>query len=275
MADVTNQATFLGTRTASLGLLRKTLARAGLPLLLFVALIAFWEYVVQQEIVNPFLLAAPSQISTAMTTLLGEPEFWSSMRVTATETLLGFGLATGVGISLGAMVGMSSFLRRGLQPYIVLFQCLPKTALAPTFVVWFGFGMTSKVVHAAAIAFFPVFINTVAGLDSVGASPQLLMSSYGASKWQRVRKLSIPNALPFVFAGLKIGISFALIGAIVSEFLGAREGIGFLIQMNSFRARIDNVFALMAYLSVLGLVLYGAIAWLDKKVIFWRGNRVH
>jgi NitT/TauT family transport system permease protein len=243
------------------------------PLIFLVVISATWEILVQSDVVNSFLFPAPSAVISAQWSLLGDSAYWSSLRVTTYETIVGFLLGTGVGVLLGAAISMNRFLRRGFHPYVVLFQSLPKTALAPTFLLWFGFGTASKIVHAAAIAFFPVLINTIAGLDSVNQAPILLMRSYGASKRQLLAKVSIPHALPTVMAGVKIAISLALVGAIVSEFIGAREGIGFLIHFYSFRFRIDYVFALLATLAFLGLFLYWVLDVLDRRLIFWRSSR--
>ena len=244
------------------------------PLIFLLTISIGWELVVRAELVNPFLFPAPSKVFAATWELLQDPVYWSSLRATATETIVGFFLGTAIGAALGAAISISFFLRRGFHPYVVFFQCLPKTALAPTFLLWFGFGMSSKVVHAAAIAFFPVLVNTIAGLDSLNENPQLLMRSYGASKRQLLTKVAIPHALPTVMAGVKTAMSLALVGAIVSEFIGAREGIGFLIHYYSFRFRIDFVFALLATLAFLGLFLYWVLDFLDRRLIFWRRYRM-
>jgi NitT/TauT family transport system permease protein len=243
------------------------------PLIFLLTISIIWEIVVQAELVNPFLFPPPSKVLAASWNLLQDPVYWSSLRATAAETVVGFFLGTAIGVGLGAAISISPFLRRGFHPYVVFFQCLPKTALAPTFLLWFGFGMASKVVHAAAIAFFPVLVNTIAGLDSLTENPQLLMRSYGASKRQTLTKVAVPHALPTVMAGVKTAMSLALVGAIVSEFIGAREGIGFLIHYYSFRFRIDYVFALLATLAFLGLFLYWTLDVLDRRLIFWRRSR--
>lgn len=243
------------------------------PLIFFLTISIAWELVVRSDLVNPFLFPAPSKVIAATWELIQDPTYWSSLRATATETILGFFIGTGVGATLGAAIAMIPFLRRGFQPYVILFQSLPKTALAPTFLLWFGFGMASKIVHAAAIAFFPVLVNTIAGLDSLNENPQLLMRSYGAKKSQLLMKVSIPHALPTVMAGVKTAMSLALVGAIVSEFIGAREGIGYLIHFYSFRFRIDYVFALLFTLAILGLFLYWVLDMLDRRLIFWRSSR--
>lgn len=243
------------------------------PVIFFVVISATWEIIVQADLVNSFLLPAPSAVISAQWSLLSDAPYWSSLRITTYETIVGFLIGTAVGITLGAAIAMSRFLRRGFHPYVVLFQSLPKTALAPMFLLWFGFGVASKIVHAAAIAFFPVLVNTIAGLDSVNQAPILLMRSYGASKRQLLTKVSIPHALPTVMAGVKTAMSLALVGAIVSEFIGAREGIGYLIHFHSFRFRIDYVFALLATLAFLGLFLYWVLDVIDHRFIFWRSSR--
>lgn len=243
------------------------------PLLVLAGLAAVGEALVRLDVISAFLLPTPSSVAGGLWMLLGDPDFWSSTRATVLETVSGFALGTVVGLLLGAAIAVSPFLRRGMHPYIVLFQSLPKTALAPTFLLWFGFGMASKVVHASAIAFFPVLINTIAGFDSVSAASRLLMRSYGASKRQMLTKVAIPDSLPTILAGVKTAMSLALIGAIVSELIGAREGLGFLIHYYSFRFRMDVVFALLVVLALVGLALYWVIEWLDRRLVFWRGTR--
>lgn len=244
------------------------------PVVIFVVVVGTWEILSRAEVFNRFILPAPTAIARAMVELAQEPFFWDAVRVTVIETVAGFALGSIVGFIVGAAIASFNVLRQGLYPYVVLFQGLPKVALAPLFVVWFGFGISSKIVMAAAICFFPLLVNTISGLDSVDDSAKSFMRAYGASKRHVFIKLSLPEALSSAFAGLKTGMSFALVGAIVGEFVGSQEGMGSLIATFNFGLQVDSAFAVLVYLTVVGLVLYLAIEWLEHKVIFWRGHGV-
>jgi len=244
------------------------------PVVVFVLVVGAGETLTRAEVFNRFILPRPSAIASAMVELAGESFFWDAVRVTVLETTAGWALGSIVGFILGAAIASSTVLRQGLYPYVVLFQGLPKVALAPVFVVWFGFGISSKIVMAAAICFFPLLVNTISGLDSVNADAKSFMEAYGASKRHVFMKLSLPEALTSAFAGLKTGMSFALVGAIVGEFVGAQEGMGSLIATFNFGLQVDSAFAVLVYLTLVGLILYLAIEWLEQKIIFWRGHGV-
>lgn len=148
----------------------------------------------------------------------------------------------------------------------MLFQNVPKVALAPIFILWFGYGLTPKLLLVVVIAFFPVTVNMRAGLAAADQDLLLLMRSVGASRWQVLSKIQIPTSLPYLFAGLRIAITFSVIGAIVAEFAGAQEGLGYLIQYGSTQLDTPLVFAALTFVSVLGLVLYYALAGLEWLV---------
>jgi NitT/TauT family transport system permease protein len=173
---------------------------------------------------------------------------------------------------LGTLIGLFRGVSLALYPPIVAFQIMPRVALAPVFLTWFGFGIASKVVMAATICFFPVLVNTILGMQGVSRDARALMRSLGASKWEEYKILLLPASLPAIFASLKVAIALALIGAIVAEFLGASEGMGVLLREFSFQLRIAEGFAVLVALSVLGLVFYGLAALLESRLIFWRGR---
>jgi NitT/TauT family transport system permease protein len=150
-----------------------------------------------------------------------------------------------------------------------MFQSLPKIALAPLIVIWFGLGMTSKVVNAALVAFFPLLVNTMVGLRSADEDRVSLMRSLAASERQIFWMLRLPNALPFVMAGLDVAMIFALIGAIVGEFVGSQVGLGMLIQSMNFTMDVSGQFSILLVLSVLGLILNRCIGLVRKRVLFW------
>lgn len=236
-----------------------------------VGLIVVWDLVVRTGLVDRIIIPFPVDVVRAMGELLGgEGEFWHHAWITTLETLVGFVVGSVVGLSLGALLGTSAWVHRVCFPYVVAFQGLPKVVLAPVFVTALGFGIGSKIAMAVVLAFFPVLINTMVGLTSVEPEQIKFMRSYGASPWMTFRKLTLPNAVPFIFAGLKTSLTFALIGAIVGEFVGAADGLGFLLNLYAYQLRIPEVWAIMAFLALLGVVLYGAIELVDRRIVFWR-----
>jgi NitT/TauT family transport system permease protein len=156
-----------------------------------------------------------------------------------------------------------------LYPFVVMFQAMPKVALAPLIIVWFGLGLTSKVVNAALVAFFPLMVNTIVGLRSAEEDKVNLMKSLAATKTQIFWMLQLPNAMPYIFAGLEIAMIFALIGAIVAEFVGAQAGLGMLIQSMNFTMDVAGQFSVLLILSVVGLVLNAIVNEVRRRVLFW------
>jgi NitT/TauT family transport system permease protein len=221
-----------------------------------------------------FVIPAPSGIADALLTLVQEAFFWEALRLTLVETLLGFVVGAGAGLLLGVLIGEVKLFRQTIYPYVVLFQSLPKVALAPLFVVWFGFGISSKVVMAATIAFFPLLVNTLTGLDSVNKNAKLLFQGYGASRALMFWKLSMPEILAAVMAGMKTAMTLALIGAIVAEFVGAQKGLGILLERFNFQLQMEMAFAVLLVLALVGLLLYLLLDVIERKVIYWRGHPV-
>lgn len=236
-----------------------------------VALLALWDLAVRSGLVHEIIMPYPLDVVTATGELVsGAGQFWFHTWITTLETLVGFAVGALIGFALGALVGTWVFLRQMWFPYIVAFQGLPKVVLAPVFLTAFGFGITSKIAMAVVLAFFPVLINTMVGLASVEPEQVKLMRSYAATRGQTFRMLTLPTAVPFIFAGLKTSLTFALIGAIVGEFVGAAEGLGFLLHLYAYQLRVPEVWAIMVALALLGVILYGTIEWVDRKIVFWR-----
>jgi len=251
----------------------KWLWRGGTGLVV-VALLVVWELLPRLGLVNEIILPPASEVLTAIGTLLTSETFPEHFKVTLWEMLLGFVIGTIIGLVSGIALGVSRALYKLTYPLVVAFQSIPKIVLAPLLITWFGYGMSSKVAMAVIISFFPVLINTIVGLESVQEAPLKLMRSLRASRWQIFYKLSLPTAAPMIFAGVKTALTFAVIGAIVAEFIGASQGLGYLLNVYSFQLRIDMVFAVIVVLSAMGSVLYFLIDWLDRRLIFWRSDSV-
>jgi len=223
--------------------------------------------------VSALVLPAPSRIWDGLVILFTADWFPQHLWYTTAETLIGFFIGGIVAIALGIVMVNARVFKEIAYPYVVAFQVMPKVVLAPIFITWFGFGMESKVVMAIAISFFPVVINTVVGLESVEENATLLMRSLVATPSQHFWKLAWPSALPSIFAGLKTSLTLALIGALVAEFVTAKEGLGTLITTFSFELKVYLVFACVLVVSALGLALYGLMALLERKIVFWRRSR--
>lgn len=236
---------------------------------LFVVVLAVWELGVDLLGVEDFVLPPPSQILEKLIMQLESDLFWRHLLVTTQEALLGFAIGVVTALVLGTAISQVSLLEKTLMPYVVMFQTVPKVALAPLFVVWFGFGLTSKVVMAAVISFFPMLINVIEGLRSAEADRIQMLTVFGASRSQIFRMVRLPSAMPFIFAGLDIGIVFAILGAVVGEFIGAQEGLGYLLLQTNYNFDIAGMFAVLVVLSLMGLIAHTLIRFIQRKVAFW------
>ena len=240
-----------------------------LRLLCVLAVLAVWELLVRALSIPAYILPPPTAIFTALYRGIVSTLYIEHIWITLTETLLGFMVGTALAFALGTVVALSRRTEFFLYPFIVMFQAMPKVALAPLIIVWFGLGLTSKVVNAALVAFFPLMVNTIVGLRSAEEDRINLMRSLAATPLQIFWMLQLPNALPYIFAGLEIAMIFALIGAIVAEFVGAQAGLGMLIQSMNFSMDVAGQFSVLLILSILGLILNSIIVGIRRRVLFW------
>lgn len=238
------------------------------PAVVIAVLIAVWELVVREFDVKPYILPAPSAI--ARKTVADWPILFPNLRVTVKEMLLGFGLAAAVGILLGTLIAMSTVFRRGVFPLVIASQTVPVIAIAPVLVIWFGYNILPRVLVTALVAFFPLTVNTVAGLRAVDPELVRLFRSLNASRLQIFRKLTFPSGLPYIFAGLKVAATLCVIGATVSEWVGADKGLGYLIVTDTSQLETTRVFASIFLLSVSGIALYMLVAGLEWVSLPWR-----
>lgn len=247
----------------------KGLAGWALRFLLISLLLAIWQGLTYLLKIPPFILPAPTQIFLALYRGLSSGVYTEHIFVTLWETLLGFALGTSLALVLGTVVALSRRVEYFLYPLIVMFQAMPKVALAPMIVVWFGLGLASKVVSAALVAFFPLMVNTIVGLRSADEDRVNLMRSLAASRRQIFTMLLLPNALPYIFAGLEVAMVFALIGAIVAEFIGAQAGLGMLIQSMNSTLDVAGQFSVLFILSLIGVTLNALVVVLRRRLLFW------
>jgi NitT/TauT family transport system permease protein len=235
--------------------------------ILGIILIAAWEAAIHLFKVEVFVAPAPSAIAAAL--LQNAGLLAAATLVTAKEVLVGFVLATLVGAALALLIVRFHLLGKALYPIIVLFQTVPKVALAPIFILWFGYDLSPKVVLIVVIAFFPVTLDMLAGLQSVDPGLVSLMRSVGAKDNDILLRVRIPNALPHLMAGMKIAITLSVIGAIVGEFAGASAGLGYMIQFASTQLDTPLVFAALIVVSVVGVVFYYLIELLERAATPW------
>ncbi|AZS38324.1 Riboflavin transport system permease protein RibX [Microbacterium lemovicicum] len=236
---------------------------------LVIVIVAAWHLYVTIAKVNPFVFPPPAAVGEAFVVLLADPATWSEVGITVTEILAGFAIAVVLGVLVGVLLGKLPWLELSIRPLIVISQVAPKVAFIPLFVIWFGFGMTSKIVLAALLAFFPVMLNVLLGVRSVERGQREVMSSLNASRFQTFTQLELRSLQPYLFAGMEVAIVLATIGAIVGEYLGGSEGLGAMVvrAMNSLDA--SRTFALILLLSLIGLVLYLIVNEAKRFFIPW------
>lgn len=249
------------------------LVAIGLPSLVILFIFAIWEALPQLGLVNEIILPPASEVIKSLVEVVQQGYFWDAMRVTATETFSGFAIGATFGWLLGTAIGMFRLAQVAFYPPAVALQVMPSVALVPVLLTWFGFGMTSKIVMASIICFFPVLLNATVGLQTVDTDSRTLMRSLGASRLEEYRKLLLPASLPVLFAGLKYGLTLALVGAIVAEFVGGSEGLGVLIKTFNFQLEVNLGFAVVLVLLIFGLSLWGLMSLLERTVVFWKGHR--
>ncbi|MBJ7601787.1 MAG: ABC transporter permease [Candidatus Dormibacteraeota bacterium] len=241
------------------------------PLSVVAVLIVVWEVGVKALHVKQYLLPPPSKIWIYL--LTDYDLLWRGSVVTSTEIVIGFLISVALGMPLGILVARYRIFSLTMYPLIVASQTFPKLAIGPLLIVWFGFGQLPKLLLAILVSFFPIMINTIAGLNAVDDQTEMLARSLGLGRFQTFFKIQLPQALPFIFAGLKVGITLAVIGVIVGEFLGTSAGLGFLIINATGTVDTVALFGVLVVLTVIGLVSYGIVAGLERVAIPWHYER--
>ena len=239
------------------------LASLGLLLVLLLA----WEGFARSHGLSALVLPAPSTVLAALWKGLSSGYFLPHLLATAAELLLGLSLGCALGFVSGVAMAESALLRRLLMPYVVISQVIPKLALMPLFIVWFGFGMTSTVVITMLICFFPLLENTMTGLQQVDAGRLELFRMLGATRRQTLLRLKLPFGLPVILAGFRVAVVLALVGAVVGEFIGASQGLGALIIASQGMMDTPLMFAVLVIIAALGLALYLAALALEKRLL--------
>jgi NitT/TauT family transport system permease protein len=249
------------------GHFRRRLNNVMPALVLSAGVLIFWEAIIRLSNVPTFVLPAPTGIVASL--VANWRGLATAARATALEVLFGFVLSAMVGITVALIIVRFERFGRALYPLIVLFQNVPKVALAPIFILWFGYDLAPKILLIIVIAFFPVAIDMLAGLQSVEPSFVALMRSVGASNGKILLRVRIPHSLPHLMAGLKVAITFSVIGAIVGEFAGANQGLGYVIQFASTQLDTPLIFAALLVVSVLGLAFYYVVEFGERVLVPW------
>ncbi len=266
-------ALWVNIRLANSSLSETRAVKLAVPVIFGVTVLVVWEGVVRGLEVPPVILPPPSAIAVKFATSL--PILWEDFVQTFIKgTLTGYILGCGSAVAVAIAIDRSDFLQRGLLPVGNFIAALPIIGTAPIMVMWFGFDWQSKAAVVVAMVFFPMLVNTVQGLAASEAMQRDLMKTYSASYWQTLLKLRLPAAMPFIFNGLKISTTLALIGAIVAEFFGSPiRGMGFRISTEVGRLALDMVWAEIAVAAIAGSVFYGAVALIEKGVTFWHPSQ--
>jgi NitT/TauT family transport system permease protein len=240
------------------------------PALSLLCCLVIWEAAVRYFQPPIYLIPAPTLIAGKL--IAGYPLFLQETLHSVVAIIIGFALAVVVGIPAATLMIYSEWFRRSVYPILLTAQVLPKVALAPLFIVWFGFGLLPKVLMTFLISFFPIVVDTLTGLNSVRPESLMLIRSMGGTRWQAFRKIRLPSALPSIFGGFKVAITFAVVGTIVAEFVGSDHGLGYILVLARGNLDTVTVFATILWLIVIGFLFYFAVEVAERICIRGRGS---
>ncbi len=239
-----------------------------IPLALILAVIGAWEIIVRVRDTPRWFLPPPSAVAAA---LVGSRQMLlHHTMVTLEEVLVGFAISFVLGIVFALAIASSQVVERAFYPFVIASQAIPIIALAPILLIWFGYGMTPKVIVVALICFFPIVVNTVDGLRSVDPELIDLMRSMGASSWTTYRVVRIPSSLPYLFSGTRIAAAVSVIGALIGEWIGSSAGLGYFMIRSAGQFATAKVFAAVLVSALLGLALFGAVSLLERLLLPWQ-----
>jgi NitT/TauT family transport system permease protein len=236
---------------------------------LAIGLLGIAEVAAANEWVSRLILPRPSAVAMALWNGLETGVYWSHMASTVGSTIGGFLIAAVSAVAIAGVLASVARLERVFMPFIIAFQTVPKIAIAPLIILWLGFDEFGKTIIVTIVCFFPILVNALQGLRMRDRAQLELFRSLGASHWQLFRYVRVPNSLPYLFAGFHIAILFALIGAIVAEFVGSRAGLGWLLMQSRAQFNVAGVFAILILLMVIGSTLHKIMQLLERKIAFW------
>ena len=238
-----------------------------LPVATALLFLLAWQAITVYAGISPTILPPPTMV---LEQLIGNFALIMKHTIPTTyETLLAFGISIPLGIALAGLMVYSTLAYQALYPNIVFFQLIPKIALAPLFIVWLGIGSPSRVTFSIFICFFPILVATAAGLQSVETTMLRLCRSLRMSQWQVLIRVRFPTSPPYIFSGMKVAVTLAIIGIVVGEFIASQQGLGYLILFASSRQQTDLALACIAVLCAVGLALYGGVVLCEKAVMRW------
>ncbi|BES85413.1 ABC transporter permease [Pectobacterium araliae] len=242
------------------------------PLISLLVLLIIWDVSVWMFDIPDYLLPSPEAVYQALASGFRDQSLWPHITTTLGETLMGYAIGSLLAIVLGGILAESRTFERFIYPLLVALQSTPKVALGPIILVWFGFGMASKIVLVALVCFFPLFVNTVNGIRRTDAELLDACRAFSASRTYLLFHVKLPSAAGDIFAGLQIGVALALIGAVVAEFLSAQQGLGYLIASSSVNMSLSTMFAGVFLLALSGFIGTQIMRWLQGRVVFWQRN---
>lgn len=240
--------------------------------ILIAAFVALWKLYIVLFKVSPFMLPPPEKVGAALLDMLQKGYFWQNLGVTVSEILIGFALAVLVGAVLGVALGKSALFERIAAPFIIGSQVTPKVALMPLFLLWIGFGISSKIAMVVLLSFFPVMKATILGVRSISAEQRDLFTVIRAPLLKRIVSLDIPAVLPYLLTGIETASVLAVTGAIVGEYLAGNEGLGALVVITLNAMRVDQMFAAIVALAIFGFVFYALIASIRRFAVPWHDS---
>ena len=238
-----------------------------MPVLTVLVLLGIWELVCIVFAVPDFVLPRPTQVATVLVQSFGA--IWFHAQHTLLTTIAGFAVAVVFGMLLGILVGASQLAYQGLYPVLVGFNSVPKVALVPLLVVWFGIGTVPAVITAFLLSFFPVAVNVATGLATLEPELADVLRALGATRLDIIRKVGLPRSMPYFFASLKIAITLAFVGSVISETLASDQGIGTLVEQASANFKVPLVFAGLVVVAVMGIAMYALFAYIEKRTTKW------
>ena len=231
-----------------------------------------WELIFQFKLVNPLFISAPSRVVLAGITIIGDGSLFKHLSTSGTEFALGYGAAVVIGFPIGIILGWFKLAKASFGPFIAAMQATPRIALMPLFIIWFGLGITSKIVVVLLSAIFPLIVNLQVAMSTIDADLVRVARSYGATRWQIFRSVALPTSLPFLITGLRLAAGRGLLGVIVAEVFGGAEGIGYMIQYAGATFQTDKVFAGVLVVAVTGITLDFTLERLGRHFDKWRGE---
>ncbi len=243
------------------------LRRLALPGAVFAALVLLWEGLVLALDIQQIILPRPSAVAGALIETAGP--ILHHARYTLITTLIGFGAAVGLGLLLGFAIGASTLVHEALFPLLVGFNSIPKVAMVPLLVLWFGIGAIPAALTAFLLAFFPIAVNVALGVATLEAELRDVLRALGASRWQIFAKVGVPRTMPLFFASLKVAISSAFVGSVIAETVASNAGIGYLMAVAAADFNTRLAFAGLLVLAVMGVALYGLFALIERRVTAW------